>query len=361
MNIRSNSAECVVCFEHGSQNVKCCDNTCDTLMCVSCAKEYLDLCLEEKRIPRCPNVNCEKYYLQNDFIKFGHLLPTYNKCCLLELVNENGEEARKNWAIIDNLNKLRQARKVFLDNKFPAAIAFTASNILPRKLKTLDQQLTKKLQGDVKLSKKRCINTACDGYLNDDFKCITCETVFCKECEKKLSHNHKCDQNDKETINFMKGVIKCPSCMVPVLRSQGCNNMTCSNCGTNFLYDSGYQGGSGAHGNLKIEIREKLLLSGEYNSQLSKLGLLDLMLKIESLEPMPLDTEVINKILIKFYKNKEHLDNKDLDTLAAKFSELVLSNLSKNKYVKILIQIEEHLKTNTLTNNFLQRQIMELQ
>jgi hypothetical protein len=344
--------ECVVCFDNVTDYIQCHMKTCETAICVPCMAEYLQLSLTEKSIPKCPNTTCERYYLISCLGNRDELISVYNDCCLFDLISEKGNDVRKLSEIADNIKKLRHARQVFIAEKFPPAIAHTATKYMPTKLKKLDQQLTEKITSQTKFSKRRCMNNVCTGSLNENLICLTCGTEFCQDCEQIKKNTHKCKESDLETIKAMKEITKCPNCLLPIIRSQGCNHMTCANCGENFHYDTGEKGGSGST-NTSIELRENILLSNDYNTKLKRIHpeAITIMLKIEALNPIQTKSPpvtALNSILIKYYTNGETLQAIDKTKLSQLFEKYILHQQNITNYIRTLVELEEMLKADTL-------------
>jgi hypothetical protein len=91
-------------------------------------------------------------------------------------------------------------------------------------------------------------------YINDDYYrcsiehcaglvifgvCGMCSQKYCVSCQEmtkgKGIQNHKCDQTIIDNLRDLKeNTKKCPSCYTPIIKSEGCNDMRCTNCGVRF-------------------------------------------------------------------------------------------------------------------------------
>ena len=88
-------------------------------------------------------------------------------------------------------------------------------------------------------NKKLCPYPNCDSYLElKDLlnKDVTCKNnhIFCFECLKKPHGNKPCNEDiDKSLIDYAKNnfVKKCPQCGVIIEKNNGCNHITCTQCG----------------------------------------------------------------------------------------------------------------------------------
>lgn len=69
-------------------------------------------------------------------------------------------------------------------------------------------------------------------------------TMSCQEFSKKQKEQQK--EEDRDSLAFIRSqCVYCPHCSSPVIKSDGCNHMTCSKCNTGFCWLCGgrYMGG----------------------------------------------------------------------------------------------------------------------
>jgi len=91
---------------------------------------------------------------------------------------------------------------------------------------------------------KCCPNDTCRGFLSTAYKCGTCDTYFCPDCnERKDNRNgdtHVCNQEMKATMDLIKSDSKpCPKCRMMIVRISGCPQMWCVQCHTAFNWNTG--------------------------------------------------------------------------------------------------------------------------
>ena len=174
-------------------------------------------------------------------------------------------------------------------------------------MRHLDKQKTKLINAKVNGANKRCFNLTCNGFLDPNYICMMCSTEFCKDCEKKLKIGHVCRQEDLDSVNLVNDMIKCPGCKLPVFKNEGCDSITCSNCNTNFLYSTGKVGGHGSS-NAKLaktfEMQKKERLSDIFSNELDK-ETMELLLKLEALEPSVRNKEIILQPLKAYLKDRD--------------------------------------------------------
>lgn len=369
--------ECIVCFEPIIQNngqiipavaglltqkplinglanhVKCKNRSCTAVMCLDCMQSYINICMGDNQIPKCPSTTCGRYYLMSDVQRFHDLREPYAKCCLNELLGKHGDTARKTVEIRNNIETLRRLRQTFIAERFPRAIAYTASVIMPHKLRRLDKQVTERIQAQTLNTNRTCMNLTCNGSLNEFMVCLSCDTAFCIDCEKRRNANHVCDPADVESVKAIKEMIHCPNCHLPIIRSEGCNNMTCSSCGQHFLYNTGEAGGAGGHVT-KTEIpKTKMLLSTTHQQVLIELGLMGLIAEIEALEPKTTDDKVLTNILINYYKNNQVSTPQLEIELAVSFERHIIRIYTNKRYHQALNEIESRIIARTVSAAYL--------
>ena len=241
-------ATCYVCLWEGvSAHVKCNDKKCKEIICVPCFQQYTTYCIKEKNLPLC---TCEALYSWT-------ILETY--CPKSDLENILMIEARK--AVRNKvtnppsiLGSYRRERDAYFA-KMPRGILLVIKVGLETKSRKIEGDFLKecKLRPAKVPFSKQCMNDACVGLLDDHNTCLMCHTEFCDLCEAKMTPTHVCSEEDLASFAYKRSLVSCPVCNVPVERSFGCNNMTCTICRTSFGYENGRMQALGAHNLVFIE------------------------------------------------------------------------------------------------------------
>lgn len=342
--------ECPICFDNvGNEYIECHNLSCHTKMCIDCADAYLDSSISDKLIPNCPG--CNTQYIHRNFKSFSNLVKKYNRACLFKLITVNGDKARKDLEIINRLERLREARNVFIKSKFPAAIVLTAQIAMPRKLSKLDKQIKDSITAQSNKSSRTCMNLTCNGSLNSELNCMTCNTSFCKECETRIAPGHICKQSDIESVKVVNESVRCPNCNLPIIKDVGCDHITCANCNTKFFYTNGNEGGGGSHVTPINKVETKILLSENYNEYLSSAGIMDLMVRLEGLQPRKANEIPINKHLLTFYRNGMVEDPKLLDDLAKSCDKYFLARYKNHIFQTLINDVESLIIDKSLTSS----------
>lgn len=226
-------AECIICRddEDTIKNsdeivIKC--NECDTISCKKCIEEYL---LQTSRMyPHCPN--CNKYIeipnTKKEVLK--NLISNMIEYDLANNLHETSEKEKLKTKLKecnDELNELNKKKKEIKIKK-----------------KEIEDLLSKSNFNSNRLSP--CCHENCPGSLKvNNFKireCDICEKFSCNKCRTSLNDtnkdSHECNPDDIKSIEEAKnsGAKPCPRCNTMIMRTQGCNQMYCTNCTTGFSW-----------------------------------------------------------------------------------------------------------------------------
>lgn len=344
--------ECIVCLsEIGEREYYCSNNRCKQKYCQECLIQLIQYCQEESLLPVCPSVNCKSTLLLCNLHGLPkEIIKIYEKCCLNFFLKDQGDGVKKQLQEKEMLKRLQEERQRFITQTYPEAIALIATISFKSKLKQLEKQKQELVKKQLQLAKRTCMNTVCNGYLSEDLKCLTCQTEFCKRCERRLQINHQCKQEDLDSINIINNMVSCPGCGLKVFKNEGCNHITCSNCSTNFEYTTGEEGGGGSHNaKITVNIEQKRKLSIDYKDKLSP-KVLEMLVEIESLEPKSLNKDILLVPLKDYYQNK----NIDIGRkLAKQLEKYYLNHYKLRDYFQTMIEIEDLLLKNKLTGLFL--------
>ena len=104
------------------------------------------------------------------------------------------------------------------------------------------------LRVDLDPNLRWCPRPDCEHYVDNRGKNSTqkckCGTNVCMSCGSEALKLHKCGQSEEEReFEFWKrgfGGKHCPNCQIVIIKSGGCNHMTCVKCKHEFCW---YWGG----------------------------------------------------------------------------------------------------------------------
>lgn len=361
---------CVICYDIVEKKyVKCSDVSCNVVVCTACFDELMDFCLKESQMVTCPNRGCLTHYMAGSIPALS--LELYEDVCTNYLINftkPQVDEINKYDAIVQ---KMRNEKTKFVKETFSPAI-FEILNIAykkeMKKVKKNNSQLLDKM-----LTGRRCVGFMCRGMMeinevDNVYDCSLCKSRFCKECErqKKELREHKCNQEDLDSVKAISDLVKCPTCRFPVIKSVGCNSITCSICRTNFDYITGGKSQAGNHTHdAPIAMRNHNTLYEIYaDDYKEKRGILDLLVEIDSLLPKLMDIKILVKYISiasgEFDDENGGLDRKTKKILTRKYVRYLRGCMQMKIYRKELMKIKSAHETKTLTEDVLSNVLVNL-
>ena len=111
---------------------------------------------------------------------------------------------------------------------------------MPR-FEMINQLPDERYDKDYLINKNRfpCPVKDCKGCVLNE-RCILCLQKVCSDCWEIREPEHVCDPIKLYNVDDIKRNSQiCPTCSVRITKSEGCNHMICTRCGTNFNYSSG--------------------------------------------------------------------------------------------------------------------------
>lgn len=90
----------------------------------------------------------------------------------------------------------------------------------------------------------RCADSDCNGFVSSAWKCGTCHKHTCVHCrELKADRDdpaHVCNPDTVASVLLLKNDTKpCPNCKIPVYKTEGCDQMFCTQCKRLWSWNTG--------------------------------------------------------------------------------------------------------------------------
>lgn len=342
--------ECLVCYDYKDEIVKC---KCNAALCTDCFTEYSHDCYNSKgKLPKC--VVCPREYLIDSFSDRDVALD-YAKL-LYEFLKRNPDFQSKMGTIVKEkqiIDRIR-TRKTEIYNRLPAALKHVAQVALQDKYKKAMKINREYVRAQVEESSKRrkCFSGICrvgNMIQNEagNWICDTCHGDFCGRCEKLRFENHICHKDDLDSINFVAGLLHCPSCNSPAQKISGCNFLTCPICGCKFneltLQIEVYGGKD-----KKLDLKEKdyslsAEIMGKYEDEI-----MDFVKEYEKQAPTPERYDVFTE----FLENDEIEDDDTIFRLFEVYSEFRETQTEIKEYYDRLLELRRlHIDDNLTVEN----------
>lgn len=334
---------CLICltdFDDG-EKFTCCDSTCMEYVCVECIKLYVDVSERENSLLACPRQSCKGVFDEKCIPR--SLVDTYRKLLYshYQLVKSADiTESRKQQLVIEIV---RKEKTKFLVESLPKAVSTVAAILFKNRITKVKKQQKERELGRIS---RTCINLVCNGFLNENYTCSICYTKFCKLCEETKEDDHVCDDHIAESVKFINSMVKCPTCSVPIQKSEGCMAMTCAVCQTHFWYNTGEKSDVGNHGqSVPVNARTTERVSAEYQHFLPP----SCCIKIRALESQikDVDDDRLVDMMLRRERNSESEKvplMKFLHRFSETYSDIVRTKLNNATVIKKLSLIENMLK-----------------
>ncbi len=346
--VKTETEVCIICYCNENFTIKCADKFCSTRICEECFETYLQHCLNERSLCKCLNQHCKSYIISDSFKKGNTYHELYKKTLLTAFMHSQGPEVKDKMNVSKLVGDLRKQRKQFIKN-FPKAIELVIDIALHKKLNNIGKQNQLYVKNLVTKSNRMCMNSHCNGKINQEFECLKCSTKFCKDCEKILSENHVCKKEDFDSLKLISEIPKCPKCHIAIERSEGCNGMTCASCQTSFDYLTGQVSDHGSH-NMIVgpqKVKFKFDFKQSYPEEICKK-----LFIVENNEPKEPSIIMLNNAIQKLLVQQEKNQNDEQtigDDVIKSFEKYLKSKLIYINFINITIYISELHQSEKLT------------
>jgi hypothetical protein len=336
--------DCSICFENFKTGVTC--YKCNTNICSDCMVVYSNATSGEmNKLPVCTLCSTEfnfySFSTNEDRLIYAKVLMTYlkrNKILMSKITK--GEHK----TIQDAVNILRENKLKTL-KQIPAGVLEISKVIYPDLYKTYMSENENQIQKIFFKFKqaeekpeygKDCFHAFCNGHIqensNGNYTCFDCKDTFCNKCEKVMFENHVCKEEDLESVNYINGLLKCPTCHIPCVRVSGCTSLTCSNCKTKFSETGGE--GYGGHYD-KINLKYEYSLYDELKDKIP-FEIEEEIKRFETFKPRQVDYNVLSQ-----YVNDPELTEYRYLEFFDVYSQINAEAKALESYVKKLLDVRK--------------------
>ncbi len=242
---------CEICCEEFNQSTRArvdCPS-CHYPACRTCVRTYL---LGTNDDPHC--LKCKNRWERDMLIK----------ATLKSFVNKEYKEHRKNTLFeheksrlaatmpaVENHKKCLELESKSTDLQDKINELRRQTSLLRSQQGQLQSELWRRKQGGGAKEKKKfmkaCPAEGCRGFLSTQWKCGLCNVHVCSKCfvikakdEEGNFLEHVCNEDDVKSAEMIKKETRnCPKCAVPIFKTEGCDQMWCTECHTAFSWRTG--------------------------------------------------------------------------------------------------------------------------
>lgn len=232
-------ANCSVCcadFTNVQRKEICCP-FCNYSACLSCNKTYL---LDSTDDIHCMNCKAPwnmsfvtsmfpKTFLTKDYkLHRENVLLDREKSRIVSTIPMAEEEKQK-----------RKVKAMALELKKERDAKFDEINSLNRRIYELEHE---EREVRKKVFVHRCVSEGCKGYIDSEWKCGLCHISVCPSCICIINKEaeHLCNPDDIASVKMIQNDSRqCPSCSIPIIKIDGCDQMWCPECKEAFSWKTG--------------------------------------------------------------------------------------------------------------------------
>lgn len=304
---------------------------------MGCMEGYLDALISESLPPKCTRPGCESIYMLRDLTP--QLLPKYQECCFRHLSWTHPAQPNPAEQIQVIVNRIREERKINLRREVPLAVATVAEIVFKKRL----EAVTPPKPAGSSVRKRLCMNTYCEGSLDENLFCQQCHTQFCRDCEEPQRTNHVCNPDQKASIDAKKEFPTCPNCGQTTDKDNGCDMVRCNICGTSFYYRTDRMFGQNvAQGRQAVDfhLTTSTKLSVTYRTHLTQ-DQMEVLLRIE--------TAIDRMTIPKQDTYTKLISPEQKPQLARKYNEYHYKKYLKQRAMGVMAQVEERIRHHNFT------------
>lgn len=349
---------CSICLtesENEEQNIKCNKNECKYEVCSECMEQFVNFSLKENVSPNCPG--CKNEYFKSNLASCSNdTLQKYDLFLFKKLSGEIKENSFDKKKFID---QIRKDKVKFIESKFPKCISLVINQALCNKMKKIDNKnknFIKKQQNE-ETKNIPCPDPICSGIVLGE-NCQKCSVKICFKCEAPKKINHICLKEDIASVELLSSLVKCPNCKLPVIKSWGCNYITCAVCKTNFDYTTGNRSISGNHQDTTIILNKSdkklyIMFREKYSNSIC-----NMLATVDNFEPKEFSFNNVLSTLLKCKKLSESKDKQRvMQILSYRYEKFNKNKAKFSKHLKIKKSIIEKESTENLSEEFLSKVI----
>ena len=85
-----------------------------------------------------------------------------------------------------------------------------------------------------------CPVVGCRGFVSNRNKCGVCDVSVCGKCQNVKNDEHQCKEDELKSVEEMEKTCRnCPNCTARIFKTEGCDQMWCTQCHVAFNWRTG--------------------------------------------------------------------------------------------------------------------------
>ena len=240
---------CSICFEpfnaSNHKPIACAFDSCSKTACRSCYQMFL--CGDDVSVPKClfcntlfthsqlQHLGLTKAFLTGDFAHHQQQILFAQEQAMLPAA----QTAVAHDKLVKNIDA--QIRDTYAQIK---SLIAHKNDLVQTKRQLMQHDPATAHNGAVDQFIHPCTHSDCNGLLSSAWKCATCDRYTCSDCrEPKAARDdpdHTCNPDTVASVALLKTDTKpCPNCKVLVHKTEGCDQMFCTQCKRLWSWNTG--------------------------------------------------------------------------------------------------------------------------
>ena len=239
---------CSICFDAFTAStrkpIRCPIDSCAKSACRSCYQTFL--CGDDVSVPKCmfcatqfthsqlQHLGLTKSFLEGDFAKHQQDMLFAQEQAMLPAAQAAVAHDRLIKGIDDQIKDIHAQIKQLQALK---------TDLLHTKYQLQRQDHAQEVDQAEQFI-HRCADSDCNGFVSSAWKCATCDKHTCAHCRELKAERddtlHVCNPDTVASVALLKADTKpCPNCKVLVHKTEGCDQMFCTQCKRLWSWNTG--------------------------------------------------------------------------------------------------------------------------
>ena len=236
---------CQICCSHYNKStrhvVKCYFSNCEYEACKECVRTYLTGITSDPHCMKCRNkwnIEFTKSALNASFMDKDYRIHRRNILVETEIakIPEYYEGALRFGKISDSDKKMAEIMEKINELRNQISELYREHENVRLEMGNTNTTVARKFV-------MQCQTDGCRGMLSSQYKCDLCSKYTCPKCFVAIAgekDDHVCKQEDVDTVEELrKNTRPCPGCGMRISKTDGCDQMWCTECKTAFSWSKG--------------------------------------------------------------------------------------------------------------------------